>query len=100
MTGCIFSPAAQADLEEIWDYTERVWGAARAERYILSIRDACDALAHGRLQGRPADGIRPGYHRLAVGSHLLFYKRTDQARFEIIRVLHRRMDIATRLGEG
>jgi toxin ParE1/3/4 len=40
MTGCVLSPAAAADLREIWDYTARNWGSEQADRYVLGIRDA------------------------------------------------------------
>lgn len=70
MAGYTFSPAAQIDLEQIWDYTEKKWGAGQAETYIRAIRDACEALANGRKKGRAIDEIRPGYLKLAVASHL------------------------------
>ena len=38
MTGYLLTPAAQADLGQIWDYSVRTWGEAQAERYVLSIR--------------------------------------------------------------
>ncbi|MGO6906753.1 type II toxin-antitoxin system RelE/ParE family toxin, partial [Rhizobium ruizarguesonis] len=40
MTGIIFSPAAQTDIEKIWDYTATSWNVDQAERYIQDIRDA------------------------------------------------------------
>ena len=40
MAGYALSPAAQADLSEIWDYTAEHWGEAQAERYTRRIRDA------------------------------------------------------------
>lgn len=64
--GYLLSPAAQNDLGDIWDYTVRIWGIAQAEQYILSIRDACMALAEGRTQGRSIDDIRHGYRKLAL----------------------------------
>jgi toxin ParE1/3/4 len=101
MTGYLLSPAAQADLEQIWDYTARNWGKDQAARYILGIRDACQALADGRRQGRPIDDIRPGYRKLAVGSHVLFYRLfyrvADAGLIDVIRILHQRMDVAAHL---
>jgi toxin ParE1/3/4 len=41
MTGYVLSPAAGADLEQIWDYTAERWGQEQAERYVRAIRDAC-----------------------------------------------------------
>ena len=97
MKGYVLSPAAQADLGEIWDYSARNWGAEQADRYILAIRDACEALADGSRHGRAIDDIRPGYRKLAVASHFLFYRFTDAGMIDVIRILHQRMDVASRL---
>ena len=92
MAGYALSPAARADIEEIWDYTVRHWGEAQAERYTRNIRDACEALGDGTLSGRSAEDIRAGYRKTAVGSHVMFYRvRADVV--EIIRILHRSMDV-------
>lgn len=100
MSGYRLSPAARNDLNDIWNYTLRQWGASQAERYVLSLRDACDALAAGRRQGQAIDGIRPGYRKLPVGSHFLFYRLDPPARIEIIRILHQRMNVPSRLGQA
>jgi toxin ParE1/3/4 len=95
--GYRLAPAAQRDLADIWTYTARVWGALQAKHYILSIRDACEALALGRKRGQPIDDIRPGYRKFTVGSHVLFYRVGDAGTIDIIRILHQRMDVARRL---
>jgi len=92
MTGHALSPAARADIEEIWDYTVRHWGEAQAERYTRHIRDVCAALGDGTLSGRSAEDIRAGYRKVAVGSHVMFY-RAGASGVEIIRILHRSMDV-------
>lgn len=97
MTGYLLSPAARADLGDIWDYSARHWGAEQADRYLLAIRDACTALADGGRQGQPIDAIRPGYRKLAVGSHVLFFRRTEAGLIDVVRVLHQRTDVAARL---
>jgi toxin ParE1/3/4 len=94
--GYLLSPAALADLGEIWDYTARNWGEDQADRYVLAIREACEALAAGRRHGLAIDEIRAGYRKLAVGSHFLFYRLSD-AGLVVVRILHQRMDVATRL---
>lgn len=99
MTGYLLSPAAQVDLEKIWDYIAARWGAGQAERYILDMRDACQALAEGRRQGRAIDNIRPGYLKLAVGAHFLFFRITDAGMIDVIRILHQRMDIPAHIRE-
>ena len=96
MTGFQLSPAARVDLDEIWDYTVRRWGVEQAERYIRAIVEACQEIAVGDREGIAVDYIRRGYRKLAVGSHLVFY-RQGAAGPEIIRVLHQRMDVGARL---
>ena len=92
MAGHALSPAARADIEEIRDRTVRHWGEAQAERYTRTIRDACEALGDGTLSGRSAEDIRAGYRKAAVGSHVLFHRvRADVV--EIVRILHRSMDV-------
>ena len=92
MAGYALSPAARADIEEIWDYTVRQWGEAQAERYTRNIRDTCKALGDGTLSGRSAEDIRAGYYKAAVGSHVLFYRVRPNV-VEIVRILHRNMDV-------
>jgi len=45
------------------------------------------------VSGRSAEDIRAGYRKAAVGSHVMFYRvRADVV--EIVRILHRNMDVA------
>ena len=97
MTGYVLSPAAQIDLDQIWDYSAVMWGDEQAARYVLGIRDACRALADGRRKGRPIDAIRPGYRKLAVASHFLFYRITKIGQIDVVRILHQRMDVKAHL---
>jgi toxin ParE1/3/4 len=97
MSGLVFSPAALADLDEIWDYTARRWSIDQAERYVRDIANACGALSDGHRKGTAIDEIRAGYFKLAVGSHFVFYHMTGAGEFDIVRVLHQRMDVPRRL---
>jgi toxin ParE1/3/4 len=97
MKGFLLSPAARADLDEIWEYTTQHWSIDQAERYIREIVNACQALADERAQGRAIPNIRAGYYKFPVQSHFLFYRITDTGFIDIVRILHQRMDIAERL---
>ena len=92
MASDTLSPAARADLERIWDYTVMHWGEAQAERYTRDIQAACEALSDGTLISRSAGDIRAGYRRVAVGSHVMFF-RVQSDMVEIIRIAHRSMDV-------
>lgn len=93
MTSFVLSPAAPADIANIWDYTAERWGEAQAERYVLAIRDACQQLATGTKSSRTTDDIRVGYRKAPIGSHVLFFRLTDAGTLNIVRVLHQRMDL-------
>lgn len=96
MKGYVLSPAAQRDLDEIWDFSAATWSPAQANRYVEQIRAACEKLGAGKSRGRSIDDIRPGYWKLAVKSHFLFYRVIDDV-IDVVRVLHQRMDIEAHL---
>lgn len=60
MKALTLSPAAEADLDHIWDHSAEHWGPDQADRYTDEIRDACHDLASGIRGGRTVD-VRPGY---------------------------------------
>ncbi len=91
MKHLFFSPAAEADLEDIWDLSVEHWGVDRAERYIKDLRDTCLTLADSSKRGRTVD-VRAGYRKMPAGSHVVFYREFSE-RIEVIRVLHKRQDV-------
>lgn len=93
MSGYLLSAAAQADLEQIWDYTHEHWGVDQAERYLRELQRAIERAAANPRIGRACDEIRPGYRKLAAGSHVLFYRATTEDVIDVVRVLHQRMDV-------
>lgn len=88
-------PLAEADLEDIWRYTVRVWSVAQAERYHGEIVAAFEGVAKGERLGRLAD-IREGYFKYLIGAHVIFY-RAEGDGIDIVRVLHQRMDVSRHL---
>ncbi|MEY8013771.1 type II toxin-antitoxin system RelE/ParE family toxin [Mycobacterium servetii] len=89
----LLSPAAQADLEQIWDYTYDRWGVDQAEDYLRELQHAINRIAANPRIGRACDEIRPGYRKLAAGSHTLFYRVTAGNVIDVVRILHQRMDV-------
>jgi toxin ParE1/3/4 len=89
----LLSPAAQADLEQTWDYTHDRWGVDQAEEYLRELQHAIDRAAANPRIGRACNEIRPGYRKLAAGSHTLFYRVTAEDVIDVVRVLHQRMDV-------
>jgi toxin ParE1/3/4 len=90
---------AKADLKDIARYTEKIWGRAQRDRYLAKIDAAFHDLAANPDEGRNCDSIRQGYRKYGIGKHYIFYRQTMADHIEIVRVLHIRMDIETRLIE-
>lgn len=93
MSGFLLSPTARTDLEQIWDYTCEAWGATQAEEYVREIRRAIERVVDNPMIGRACDDVRPGYRKHAVGSHSLYYRIAGAGVIDVVRILHRRMDI-------
>ncbi|MBX3486250.1 type II toxin-antitoxin system RelE/ParE family toxin [Phenylobacterium sp.] len=96
MSGYILSPAAQADIDTIWDVGEAKWGLEQAERYARQILRAIETVSADPRRGRRCDDIRAGYFKFAVGAHMLFYRPVGDM-LDIVRVLHQRMDFPRHL---
>ena len=87
------SPKAEADLEDVWNYTAERWGDDQAEAYVRSIQTAIETVAADPRRGRPCDEVLPGYRKFVVGSHLLFC-RVNEDQVVLARILHQRMDFS------
>lgn len=93
MSRYVLSPAARADLDQIWDYTRERWDVKQAEKYIRDIQQAIERITDNPQIGRAYDDVRPGYRKHAVGSHTLYYRITDTDLINVVRILHQRMDV-------
>jgi toxin ParE1/3/4 len=91
-----FSPAAEADMGAIWDFSATRWGLDQADSYIDAIRDACQALAQGTKHGLPAE-VLPGFQKYLCGSHVIYFLDFPD-RLDVIRVLHQRQDAELHFG--
>ncbi len=65
--------------------------------YIKQLDEAFHMLADTPLAGKPCDNIKAGYKKFPQGSHIIFYKVGSQTSIEIIRILHKHMDVDTQL---
>lgn len=91
------SRLAELDLEDIWNYTVYEWSVEQAEKYLDGLFSCFDGLAEGHIVGKSIDYVRLGYRKTLFGKHYIFYKLSASETVEIIRVLHIRMDIESKL---
>ncbi|MBF9042598.1 type II toxin-antitoxin system RelE/ParE family toxin [Rhodobacterales bacterium HKCCE4037] len=92
MKRTIYSADSETDLDDIYDYSVREWGAVQADKYVVGIRSRIAGLASGATASRAVDEIAPGLRRALAGSHVVFF-REDEAAVTVVRVLHQRMDV-------
>lgn len=93
MTGrYVLSPGAQRDLDEIWDYTVKHWGADQAVVYIRQIGKHIEFVAGQPMLGRACSEVRAGYYKYPSGSHVQFHRLIDGG-IDVVRILHERMDV-------
>lgn len=94
------SKEASYDLERIWLYTFENWSVKQADRYFKLIMDEIEYNCENPKSGIDYDKVRKGYFRSRVKSHFIFYKiNFEENEFEIIRILHQRMDIESHLDD-
>lgn len=83
---------ALKDLQEIWSYTRRNWSVEQADRYYSLLVDEFDFVANNFETGRSMEHVKEGYRASNVKSYVIYFRRTE-GEVEIVRVLHRLMDV-------
>ena len=91
------SRKARDDLIEIGRYTQVEWGVAQRNIYLKQMDDCFHQIAATPNIGFSCDYIKPGYKKFPQGSHIIFYKLNRVGTVEIIRVLHKHMDVSAHL---
>ncbi len=98
MLTLFYTPRAESDLISIWLYTCETWGAERADEYLDQLElGVKHLLGHPKL-GVDYSHILPGYRRLRIEHHDVFYK-VLVGEILIVRVLHEDLDAPRRLAE-
>ncbi len=85
--------AAKNDLLGIARFTQQRWGVGQRDKYLAQLNDMFHQLANKPEIGKTCDYIKRGYRKFPVANHVIYY-RTFSNRIEIVRVLHKRMDVA------
>jgi toxin ParE1/3/4 len=89
--------AARADLKGIARYTQQTWGREQRNRYLTEMDQTFVRLAENPELGEACDRVRAGYRIFPVGNHRIFYRLGADKAVEIIRILHKRMDVLSRM---
>lgn len=86
------SLAADSDIEEIFNYTEKEFGFTQAVKYISDFEDVFTELIKSPELGRSRNEIKFGLRNIVQESHIIFYRILED-RIRIVRVLHESRDL-------
>jgi len=92
------SRKANRDLNEIWEYTVENWSEEQADKYYQLLINEIELLVQYTDNHIYSKELF-GYKMHMVKSHLIFYKIAGQGAIEVVRVLHKNMDIKRKLSE-
>jgi len=90
---------AKEDLRAIAKYTENRWGVVQRNLYIKQFDDGFNFLSDSPKAGKACSNIKEGYRKFPQGAHIIFYKEATMAKVQIIRILHKNMDVESKFGD-
>ncbi len=100
MGNYLITKKALEDLASIWNYTYDKWSEKQADDYYNLLIDSCDIIAQKpEILGKKYNYILEELFGFKVKKHILFYKILSNGKVEIIRILHEKMDLPTRLSD-
>lgn len=96
MTNCFLTELARKDIKAIGRYTFLKWGVRQSNSYLRQLQRRIAQLAERPLSGSRRPDIGSEFRSALAGSHIIVYREVEGG-IEIARVLHRRMDVQSRM---
>ena len=91
MLDVILRPDAEADIEDVTDYTIEQWGPEQARTYVRELRRAIELLATTALRHPLYDNVYPSLRRKRSGMHHIYYL-VSQDFVDVVNVIHVQRD--------
>ncbi|WP_417455882.1 type II toxin-antitoxin system RelE/ParE family toxin [Kordiimonas sp.] len=91
-------PAAEADLENIWHYTLRMWGTDQAVSYLDGFEHAFRFLSNTPHVCRERFEFTPPVRIFHHEKHLIVYL-VREGEVHVVRILHENMDVDEQLAD-
>ncbi len=93
-----YSDTAKRQLNEIWRFSRRHWGEARADKYVSALYNAVRLTAEGKKHVRPRPELHPGVCMVRSGSHSIYFTlEADPDVLHVVAILHQRMEPRRRI---
>ncbi len=97
MAKYILTNKAVKDLSDIWNYTFDSWSEAQADIYYKMLIEVCIKIAENPDIGKHYEGIFKSVFGFKAGRHIIFFKKINTNKIEVIRILHEKMDLKSRI---
>ncbi|MET0759215.1 MAG: type II toxin-antitoxin system RelE/ParE family toxin [Flavobacterium sp.] len=88
---------AVEDLSEIWDYTYNEWSEKQANKYYKFLLESCQEVANHPKFGKHYEEVQKDLLGFKSNHHIIFFIIISPKEIEIIRILHERMDLKSKL---
>lgn len=99
MAKYVLTNKAVEDLSKIWEYTYEVWSESQADKYYDLLINSFQEFVQNPELRKSYDEIDRAILGLRVGKHIVFYRVVKSSGIEIVRILHQRMDLKSRMDE-
>lgn len=99
MAKYILTNKAVEDLSAIWQYTYEAWSENQADKYYELLTNSFWEIVQNPKLGKRYVEIDAAILGLRVGKHIVFYRIAGFGDIEIVRILHQRMDLKSRMHE-
>jgi len=93
------SNKAVEDLSNIWDYTYETWSENQADKYYGLLIYFCNEISENPKIGKNYNKIDKNIRGYQASRHIIFYRITEKNEIEILRFLHKNMDLKNRIQE-
>ncbi len=92
------APAALEDLQDIDDYSIKIWGVEQADRYLAMLWTTFEQLMQTPEKWRLRPELHPDCRICFAGRHAILFRVKDGV-LEVARVLHEAMDYPRHVDE-
>ncbi len=90
MAVALFTPAANEDALQIWEYICH-FSDERADTWLDELKEKCQLIADNPQMGRTRPEIQADTRSFPFGNYLIYYRQTG-SNIEIFRILHAARD--------
>jgi toxin ParE1/3/4 len=90
---------AVEDLAAIWQYTYDTWSERQADKYYEMLTSSFQEILEDSYLGKKYQEIDTSVMGFRVGKHIVFYRIVPLNDIEVLRILHQRMDLKSRMEE-